>query len=66
MVIKLSLKQLLGLTEAGIPDFEIMKKINEAFKNKLDEVDFVKKDGSVVKVHLPHLEFDPFMFIEKS
>ena len=60
MVIRLSLKQLLGLTE------EIVKKINEAFKNKLDEVDFFKKDGSVVKVHLPHLEFDPFMFIEKS
>ena len=62
----MSLKQLLGLNEAGIADFEIMRKIKEAVKDKLDAVDFVKADGKVVKIHLPHLEFDPFMFIEKS
>jgi hypothetical protein len=60
----MSLKQMLGLE--GISDFEIMMKLMDAQKQDLDEVDFVKEDGSVVKVHLPHLNFDPFMFIEKS
>ncbi|MBW2995910.1 hypothetical protein KY332_01285 [Candidatus Woesearchaeota archaeon] len=60
----MSLKQLLGLD--GISDFEIMMKLMDAQKQDLDEVDFVKEDGSVVKVRLPHLKFDPFMFVEKS
>jgi hypothetical protein len=62
----MSLKNLLGLNEAGISDFEIMRKLNDAYAHDLDEVDFVDENGEVIKVKLPHLEFDPFMFIEKS
>ena len=57
----MSLKQLLGLNEAGISDFEIIGKLKNAQKQNLDEVDFIKKDGSVVKVHLPHMQFDSLM-----
>jgi len=57
----MSLKQLIGLNESGISDYDIIKKIKDAEINKLEEVDFAKPDGGVTKIHLPHLEFDPFM-----
>jgi len=62
----MSLKKLLGLNQAGISDFEIMNKLKEAYAHDLDEIDFIAEDGSVVKIRLPHLEFDPFMFREWS
>ena len=37
----------------------------DADKNNLDEVDFIKKDGSVVKIHLPHIDFDPTLFKDR-
>ena len=61
----MSLKQLLGLDEAGISDFEIAKKLEEAQKHGLNEVDFVKHDGSVTKIYLPHVDFDPVLFMER-
>ena len=62
----MSLKSLLGLNQAGISDFEIMGKLKDAYAQDLDEVDFIDEDGSVIKIKLPHLEFDPFMFREWS
>ncbi len=63
MANKMSVKNLLGLKETGISDFEIMSKVKAAQSHDLDEVDFLTEDGSVVKIHLPHLEFDPMMDI---
>ncbi|MBR9691761.1 hypothetical protein GOV06_03155 [Candidatus Woesearchaeota archaeon] len=60
----MSLKKLLGLNEAGISDFEIISRLKKAQKQDLDEVDFIKADGSVVKVNLPHMDFDPILFQE--
>ncbi len=57
----MSLKQLLGLNEVGISEFEIIKKLREAQRTDLDEVDFLRPDGTVVKIHLPHIHFDPVM-----
>ena len=55
------IKQWLGLVENDISDSEIMQKLRNALKNDLDEVDFIKKDGTVVKVKFPHMKFDDFM-----
>jgi len=55
------LRALLGLQHMGITDCEIMKKIANAQKNNLDEVEFVTQKGEVVRLSLPHLTFDPLM-----
>ena len=60
----MSFKKRLGIK--GISNCEIIRRIKDAQSNNLDEVDFVSKDGSVIRVHLTHLEFDPFMFEELS
>ena len=59
----MSLKKMLGL--AGISDFEIMGKLRKAQKQDLDGVDFISEDGSVVKILLPHIDFDPELFQER-
>ena len=56
------IKQLLGLDETSISDPEIIKKLVEAQKKDLDEVDFATEDGSIVRIFLPHLKFDEFMY----
>ena len=56
------IKQLLGLDELDISDSEIMGRLIEAQKNDLDEVDFIAEDGSTVRIFLPHLKFDEFMY----
>ena len=52
---------MLGLNEAGISMSEIISKLRSAQRQDLDEVDFVKEDGTVVRIYLPHLQFDPMM-----
>lgn len=54
----MSIKQLLGLDEAGLTDAEIMGKILEAERQNLDEVEF-DVDGDIVKISIPHVGFDP-------
>lgn len=49
----MSLKRLLGLEETGISDAEIAAKLIDAQKKNLDEVDFIKADGSTIQVKLP-------------
>jgi hypothetical protein len=61
----MSLKQLLGLSETGISEFEIMKKLRKAQMRKIEEVDFEKVDGSVIRIKLPHVGFDPELFKER-
>ena len=62
----MSLKQLLGLNEAGISEPEIMGKFIEAQKRNLDEIEFITQDGAVIKIHLPHIPFDPILFKDTS
>ena len=57
----MSLKKLLGLNQAGISEFEVMGKLNDAVAHDLDEVDFIAEDGSVIRVKLPHINHDPMM-----
>ena len=47
----------------AITDYEIMAKITEAQHKNLSEVEFIKLDGSVVKIYLPTMGFDPTMDI---
>lgn len=55
---------MLGLDNANISDCEIMRKILEAEHHDLDEVDFETEDGKKIRVLLPHLRFDEFMYRE--
>lgn len=58
----MSLKNLLGLTDANISDSEIMAKVAEAMRKNLSEIEFVKLDGSRIKIELPNdIAFDPSM-----
>lgn len=54
----MSIKNLLGLKEAGITDAEIVKKITEAQRKNLNEVEF-DVDGKTIKIRMPHIGFDP-------
>ena len=59
----MSIKNLLGLTDVAISDNEIMAKIIEAQHKNLSEVEFIKLDGSIIKIKLPTMGFDPTMDI---
>lgn len=52
-----TLKRLLGLEETQISDIEIVAKLNEAQKKNLDEIEFVKGDGSKTIIRLPKASF---------
>ncbi len=60
----MALKELLDLKEAGISDTEIIRKLLDADKNNLDEVDFLRPDGTKVRIFLPQIGFDPELFRE--
>ena len=53
----MSLRQLFGLEEMDISDADIMAKIKEAFDKDLNEVEFIRDDGSKVVIKLPHIDF---------
>lgn len=58
-------KELLGLEETGIKDYEIIKKLKEAREKKLEEIEFVVTDKAgkrnVVKMKLRQLEPEGIM-----
>lgn len=49
----MSIKKLLGLTGTNISDCEIIAKLTQAQRRNLDEIEFVKVDGTVIKIQLP-------------
>ena len=53
----MTIKTLLGLEESSISDTEIMSKFISAQKKQLGEVEFIKPDGSIVKILLPKWYF---------
>jgi len=58
----MALKDLLDLSDMNISDCEIMAKVIEARKKGMSEVEFIKIDGSRVKIGLPAgMTFDPSM-----
>ena len=57
----MALKQILGLEETDISDSEIMSKIVYAQRNRLDSVEFIKKDGEIITINIPHMDFDTHM-----
>ena len=59
----MSLKNLLGLNDVDISNEEIMAKVAEAMRRNLSEIEFIKLDGSSVKIELPSPRFDPSMDI---
>ena len=60
----MSLKNLIGLTDVNISDCDIIAKIAEAKHKGLSEIEFIKLDGSRIKIKLPNsLVFDPSMDI---
>lgn len=50
---KMGIKNLLGLEGIGITDVEIMARFISAQKRNLSEVEFLKPNGSSVKILLP-------------
>lgn len=57
-----NIKQLLGLDESKVSDSDIMERLIKAQKENIEEVDFVKEDGTVVRVRLPNFNLDPYMY----
>lgn len=55
------IKNLLGITDAGIDDSDIMRKIVEAQKKNIGFIELVKSNGSVIKISLPSVGYDPDM-----
>ena len=51
----MSLKNILGLAETGLSDYEIVAKIRNAQKKNLNEVEFINIDGSVTKIFIPSI-----------
>ena len=49
----MTLKHLLGLDDVDISDVEIMAKFAEAQKKMYNEVEFVRPDGSRIKILIP-------------
>jgi len=49
----MGIKNLLGLEDLGITDVEIMSRFLSAQKNQLGEIEFLRPDGSTVKILLP-------------
>ena len=47
------IKDLLGLEQTSLGDYDIMAKIKEAQKKNLGEVEFVDEDGKRIRVLLP-------------
>ncbi|MBD3354442.1 hypothetical protein GF361_00475 [Candidatus Woesearchaeota archaeon] len=60
----MALKELLDLKEAGISDSEIIRRLRDADKDNLDEVNFLRPDGTKIKLFLPQVGFDPELFRE--
>ncbi|MBW2966185.1 hypothetical protein KY342_03715 [Candidatus Woesearchaeota archaeon] len=57
----MSIKNLLGLRDVTISDHEIIAKVSEAQSKNLTEVEFIRLDGSIVRIKLPRMGFDPAM-----
>jgi len=55
----MSIKNLLGLKDIDISDHEIMAKIAEAQHKNLSEVEFIKVDGTRIRIGFPNVGFDP-------
>jgi hypothetical protein len=55
-----SLKHLFGLDDLRLSDAEIMARIKSAFDRDLNEVEFVKKDGTKVVIKLPYIDFTAY------
>lgn len=53
----MSVKHLLGLDELDLTDYEIMARIKAAYREELDQVEFLNPDGTRVVIKLPHLDF---------
>jgi hypothetical protein len=53
----MALRVLFGLEDMDISDADIMAKIKDAFDHDLQEVQFVKGDGTKVIIKLPRIDF---------
>ena len=51
-------KELLGLDDLGLKDYEVVKKLKEARAKKLDEIEFILGNGKTVKIRLKHLNYE--------
>jgi len=51
----MSLKNILGLGETGLTEYEIIAKIKEAQNKNINEIEFIGMDGSVIKIFVPSI-----------
>lgn len=52
------IKELLGIGDLGLKDYELAKKLKEARKKKQEEVEFVLEDGGTIKIKLNYSSSD--------
>jgi len=58
----MSIRNILGLGETGLSDYEILSKIREAREKNLNEINFINADGSLIKIFVPSIpNFDTYM-----
>jgi hypothetical protein len=54
----MSLKSLIGLNNSTITDEEISKKIEEAMKRNIENIEIFDQEGHTIRIHVPSLSFD--------
>jgi len=57
----MSVKSILGLDGCHIAESEIMQKFHDAQAKGLPEIEFIKEDGTTIKVYIPHIPYYPGM-----
>lgn len=61
-VVEMSIRNMLGLGETGLTDYEILAKIKDAQRKNINEIEFIGMDGSVIKLFVPSIpNFDMSM-----
>jgi hypothetical protein len=53
------LKHMLELDDVDIDELEILQKLDEAYRNNWEWVEFTDNHGNSIKMHLHNLPFDP-------
>jgi hypothetical protein len=57
----MNIKELLGIEDSGLKDYEIVHKLQEARAKRLDEVSFTLPDGRIITIKLNQLNPESVM-----
>ena len=57
----MSLKALFGMADTDLSDSEIVRQLKEALDSDKDSIEFQQADGTLMVVHLPHIDFAKYI-----